>query len=460
MSAHDGKVRLNPMELKRQRLARRQQSQGDMTTTKAAAPLVASSAPEAPAGSTKESKLEDKLNSIYAKAREERPMKRRITQFPESFHTKDSLPMDWTLKSKMICITPFRFPPRLSGSAQTSSVRRFVQSPSNALPREEASKKSPADLWHTALHQYVHPSTSLPPQSDPTATALEDEHIMQRLRNWQDAFRSLYYAFHHERQDAFYLATPHSVVCFYRRDGRAAVPASFRHLFEGLPHAPPSNNPSDDIREHISVAISHSSSTLRRDLTAAGVSFLLPFATADDGSSPLFTHAQRPPHHVEGQQVVRGLDSLLLVKGPSHVHGVYDLLLNQPGLLSSSDVPLLCARFPFQHASIIPLHVTSRGKTSAATYKLEVTGCILPPTLHALVHAMQAEAAASAAAADMTIVLEPWHGCTRLNVCGWDCDVALDDAQLHAPEELDVLKRHVHEIKWTRAYGYHVVLNK
>ncbi|RHX97797.1 hypothetical protein DYB36_008124 [Aphanomyces astaci] len=129
-------------------------------------------------------------------------------------------------------------------------------------------------------------------------------------------------------------------------------------------------------------------------------------------------------------------------------------------LAASTDVPLLCARFPFQHAGIVPLQVTPCGKMSGRptpTYKLEVSGCILPRTVHDLANAVRA-AAATESDASFHVVLEPWASSTRLNVCGWDMEVPSSSFQ--DADRLDAIKRHMHDIRYHHTTGYQVGIEK
>ncbi|KAH9153527.1 hypothetical protein AeRB84_004236 [Aphanomyces euteiches] len=450
----ESKLRFNPMELKRQRMAKRRKEEGSQSLEQSgsAASQPAESAPSA--ASEKDVALEDKLKSIYAKARLDGPLKRRVLQVPVSLTTHERIPMDWTLKSKLVCSTPFRFPRRSNASSTTSALRYFVQSSlRNSIP-----STSPSDRWNAALHQYVHPAT--PQVVDPaTTTTMDDESSLLRLRSWQEAFRSAYFTFHHDRHDSLYVATPQSVVCFFRVSAERDGPASFRHLIPQLTVL--SSNSSTlplGLRNGVAVVISHATSTFRRELNNLGVDFILPFTSGAVESTGI-PDKRQDTIDMKSNQVIRGPDSLLLTQGPNHVHGVFDLLLNQPGILASTDVPLVCARFPFQNASIVPLQVIPRGKVissngSADAFKIEVCGCILPNTMELLITALRDEAEST-----FSIVVEPWHASTRLNICGWACDVGNIDLLRH-PDEIECMKRYVNAIHWDVSSGYLVGLNK
>ncbi|KAF0724157.1 hypothetical protein AaE_009803, partial [Aphanomyces astaci] len=148
---------------------------------------------QADASSSRKKLLDAKLSTVYASTRMDRPMKRRIADFPTSFATHDRLPLDWTLKSKFVCLTPFRFPPRSTGAAAATSFHRFVQASPSADAATATSTMSPSEEWQTALHQFVHPASPGMPQD----AAVDDDWTAHRLRTWQDAFRHLYYTFHH-----------------------------------------------------------------------------------------------------------------------------------------------------------------------------------------------------------------------------------------------------------------------
>ncbi|OQR83482.1 hypothetical protein ACHHYP_14654 [Achlya hypogyna] len=467
----DGKPRLNPMELKRQRLAKRQKTEAPQGTV---APAMIAPPTEPAVSESSAGDLEAKMNAIYAKTRiDPNAMRNALgVQFPTTLKTHGPLPLDWTLKSKLAVMTSFPFPPRLRAAAATRSFDHFHRAANDDLEATE--------LWHAALHQYIHPAAGLPNQAD---SVPDEDFVGQRLRVWQDALRSLYYSFHHSPQHtSFYLVTPQFVVCFYRRPVDASA-ASFRPLYS-LPAAP-SPSPPSTRRHGIAAVISHSTSSFRRELVANGIQFATPFSRDDGhalvkGDAALLKELQvlskvdatlkrsqfsspTPAAPATTAKSMRGADSLLLFHDPDHVHGLFDLLLNQQPT-GALDVPTLLATFPFQHATTVPLRVTTRGAVrsshTADLYKTDVEGIVLPETVRRLTRAVTSAAPTD----DATVAIHPetWAASARLNVCGFDAATGLDlTAWLpeHA-DELELMKRSVTEVQWSAKSGYTVVVAK
>ncbi|RHY39488.1 hypothetical protein DYB38_004871 [Aphanomyces astaci] len=358
---------------------------------------------QADASSSRKKLLDAKLSTVYASTRMDRPMKRRIADFTTSFAVHIHLnphPSPSFLDPPHVTIgLDVKEQIRLSHSLPLPTT--IDASPPSADAATATSTMSPSEEWQTALHQFVHPASPAMPQD----AAVDDDWTAHRLRTWQDAFRHLYYTFHHKYEffprsalrihrvfvgsphhDAFYVATAQSVVCFYRATA-ASTTMSMRSLFtKFLPH--------------------------------------------DDATSRATTSPTNPTS------------------------------VRQRLLAASTDVPLLCARFPFQHAGIVPLQVTPCGKMSGRptpTYKLEVSGCILPRTVHDLANAVRA-AAATESDASFHVVLEPWASSTRLNVCGWDMEVPSSSFQ--DADRLDAIKRHMHDIRYHHTTGYQVGIEK
>ncbi|EQC42659.1 hypothetical protein SDRG_00387 [Saprolegnia diclina VS20] len=479
----DPKPRLNPMELKRQRLAKRLKAEPLVPTPTAEKPLPTTTPekplPAAAVADSPAMDIEARMKSIYAKTRIE-PSALRNTlgvQYPTTLETRDELPWDWTLKTKLSCMTSFPFPPRVRAAGAARSFERFH----NGANSDENMR--PDERWYAGLHQYVHPASGLPNQAE---GGHDDDFVSQRLRDWQDAFRSLYYAFHHTpTHRSFYLVTPQFVVCFYRQvPSRDTTTNSFRASY-ALPPAPSpvaSSSP-QGVRHGIAAVISHSTSSFRRELVANGIVFSTPFSRTDghaqvQGDAALLkelhalskvdaelkraTFTSPTPSSSRASQsstngkAMRGADSLLLFHDPDNVHGLYDFLLNQQPT-GALDVPTIYAAMPFQHASAVPLKVTSRGSVKSAQspterYKIEVDGVLLPET-----HRRLTLAIAAAAGSDGTVDVhhETFPASSRLNVCGFDLDVQNLAIWLETHgDEIELTKRHLQSVHYAPDTGF------
>ncbi|RHY08084.1 hypothetical protein DYB36_013893, partial [Aphanomyces astaci] len=208
---------------------------------------------QADASSSRKKLLDAKLSTVYASTRMDRPMKRRIADFPTSFAVHIHLnphPSPSFLDPPHATIgLDVKEQIRLSHSLPLPTT--IDASPPSADAATATSTMSPSEEWQTALHQFVHPASPAMPQD----AAVDDDWTTHRLRTWQDAFRHLYYTFHHKYEffprsglrihrvfvgsphhDAFYVATAQSVVCFYRATA-ASTAMSMRSLFtKFLPH--------------------------------------------------------------------------------------------------------------------------------------------------------------------------------------------------------------------------------
>ncbi|OQS00642.1 P-type ATPase (P-ATPase) Superfamily [Thraustotheca clavata] len=472
------KQRLNPMELKRERMAKRQKLQAQ-TATQPESKLLAESKSTIEAPDTNIAMdMEAKMSQLYAKTRVQSKSQRNAlgVQYPTTLETKDILPLDWTLKSKLSILTTFPFPERLRGAMATRAFNQFHHPTSNT-------DITPTEEWHAALNQYVHPATGMPNQSDNT---IDDEFITQRLRDWQDAFRRLYYLFHHTRKEtSFFVITAQYTVCFYRRPFNTSEQETSLFPWYSLSNSN-TNAPPTSIRDGIAAVVSHSTSSFRRELVANGIEFATPFSRQDghaqvQGDAALLKElhvlskyeaelkrskfASPTPTTTMPNNQLRGGDSLLLFHGPDNIHGLYDMLLNQP-LAGSNDVAALYANFPFQNASVVPLKVHVRGKvhassTSTPTFKIDVEGVILPDTLQKLTRALE-HAAKDSDNASIVIHPDILTSSSRLNVCGFDAALNIDLPKwLNSHEnEIELMKRFVHEIRWSFDEGYQLNVTK
>lgn len=237
--------------------------------------------------------------------------------------------------------------------------------------------------WHQALHYFAHPATPLPAsitlsrmavatKSDPKAGGKSEllrdelEFYATRLRQWQDAFRDVYFSFRGLRgseRSSFYVKSNDCTVCFFQEmTSSAAKPANdearnlplleicrkLREQTTSLASEPEEaeNGGKRKPRTRLCAVVSQSTARVRKALHRLNIQYLTPYSSVsstqrDIGQFHLLeeeltvmesqarTVAVSSRVTLPLQQNVHGADSLLHFTGHQAVHGLYEFLINR-----------------------------------------------------------------------------------------------------------------------------------
>lgn len=239
--------------------------------------------------------------------------------------------------------------------------------------------------WHQALHYFAHPATPLPAsitlnrmtvatKSDPKAGGKSEllrdelEFYATRLRQWQDAFRDVYFGFRGLRgseRRSFYVKSNDCTICFFQETTSSAVKPGddeardlpllemcrkLREQTTSLSSQPEySANDGDRKRKpkpRLCAVMSQSTARVRKALHRLNIEYATPYSSAsstqrdigqfhllEEELTAMESHARtaaassRAPLPL--QQNVHGADSLLYFTGHQTVHGLYEFLINR-----------------------------------------------------------------------------------------------------------------------------------
>eukprot|EP00850_Spirogloea_muscicola_P019817 SM000200S05807 [mRNA] locus=s200:25311:28191:+ [translate_table: standard] len=293
------------------------------------------------------------------------------------------LPTDWTLKlsARFSSQHPFDWSRVTDAQSECDGLRKYTAceewSPHDAEGRGEPSRAHGGALQQ-AVQSWVHPQAPLPaallaaaPGSG-SKSPLAD-YLQSRHRDWEEAFRSLYYMLRNEACAAFYVHMQHTAVMFqashtagqWPSECRAIVTASTRGLRSML----------DDQEVRFSMPLCNGSTLAALD----DLRELKELEAANPGQT-------RTVDTVAAQD--NSPRSLLLIEGRNNVHGFFDFLLNYRhlgGPTAGRDVPMLLSPVPFCGACLqspeLALQQFQRadGGEGGMRYCLDVRGMLLPP---------------------------------------------------------------------------------
>ncbi|CAM9533390.1 unnamed protein product [Chrysoparadoxa australica] len=309
----------------------------------------------------------------------------------------------------------------LSAAAITRGTRFFMCSGLGAPPVASANKLDLEALWHSSLLYWVHPPTRLPsnalslqhdallplqqkltlalappvPFGQKTAGAIAPESwtrfFWSRRRYWEEAFRSLFLAL----SDASRGSDSYGEPGFYMQSSQYTV--AWRLT--------PEESIGCKRQRQLMAVMSRSSYQFRSRLEEAGVEYEMPL----DPAAKSWSSAD--PEVLQELQAMgsragfsRGFfdktkphNSMLVFKGQSEVHGLFDVLLEGASLATGTgrmhDLPVLLSRAPFLNGSLRQLQVKSAGTvthstTSRTVSELELIGHVLPSAVPAMAEAM------------------------------------------------------------------------
>eukprot|EP00850_Spirogloea_muscicola_P020375 SM000214S06769 [mRNA] locus=s214:52871:55776:+ [translate_table: standard] len=255
------------------------------------------------------------------------------------------LPTDWTLKlsARFSSPHPFDWSRVTDAQSECDGLRKYTAC-EEWSPRDAEGRGEPSRAYGGALQQavqsWVHPQAPLPaallaaaPGSG-SKSPLAD-YLQLRHRDWEEAFRSLYYMLRNEACAAFYVHMQHTAVMFqasrtagqWPSECRAIVTASTRGLRSML----------DDQEVRFSMPLCNGSTLAALD----DLRELKELEAANPGQT-------RTVDTVAAQD--NSPRSLLLIEGRNNVHGLFDFLLNYRHLGGPSagrDVPMLLSPVPF-----------------------------------------------------------------------------------------------------------------
>ncbi|KAH9626760.1 hypothetical protein KSS87_022074 [Heliosperma pusillum] len=301
------------------------------------------------------------------------------------------VPLDFTLKIaiRIVSSSPVDRLHRLfmcgtyNGMTPFSSQSGYFGNLSNS-----SVSKSPATT-ESCLHSWIYPQSSLPATVISVLSAsnggAEMDFLGKRQLAWEDSFRNLYYMLRKSGCNIFYVCASQFVVMFTAVDG----------MKEG--------------KRVCSAYISQSTRGLRSLLREHDISYTMPFCSSEveqisrEDLVELSEIEKQNLGQAKRMSSMPDVDnspkSLLAVNGNESVHGLYDFLLNYRLLLtmlSSMDVPVLCAPLPFLNAALSSPEVkckeikradympTKDGGSNdcskgGVAYSIELKGSYLPP---------------------------------------------------------------------------------
>lgn len=320
------------------------------------------------------------------------------------------VPLDFTLKTTMRIVSSSpvdRFHKLFMGGTycgMTSFASKFGYSGNGSI---SSTSNNPTSADPYSFQSWIYPQSSLPASvisvlSSSTGGA-EMDFLDKRQLAWEDSFRSLYYMLRKSGCNVFYVCTSQFVVVFTAVEGAG------------------------NVKRTCNAYISQSTRGLRSLLKEHDISFTMPLCCTEveQISREDLVELSEIEKHNLGQakrfssmpDVDNSPKSLLAFNGNHSVHGLYDFLLNYRSLLtmlSSMDVPVLCAPAPFLNAALSSPQVKCKeikrvdalqskglvskdgesidGPKSGVCYSIEVKDPYLPPwIISAICSAMSSE---------------------------------------------------------------------
>lgn len=196
--------------------------------------------------------------------------------------------------------------------------------------------------------------------------------FLVRRRDWQEAFRTLYYS--------LYDGSTAETISFYSSSVRPRKATQTILWSSTVKQADKTDQPKRQQQQQqqrsITAVISESSRQLRRQLREAGIAFSMPLDPHADARDKREEDAEllaefggQPGGFLTKEDTTQPHLSLLLLQGQAAVHGLFDLQLQAWGPYAGNltvaghaqDVPLLLSRRPFLHATLRKLEVRFSG---------------------------------------------------------------------------------------------------
>lgn len=236
------------------------------------------------------------------------------------------------------------------------------------------------------------PTTRSPPVSPEalkTAT--------KRVERWQDALRSLFYAYRHGHVGYFYLRLSTTVALFERvRDGAGSCDASGYLMLGSRDEAS---------GDRLRVSFSRATTGLREMMSEYGVHY-----ETKDGQT-------------------KDPEPCLIVDGDKDVHALFNFVIAMgPRLSKANDVPLLISDWPFRWATLFTATPQNARRTTVAVgagtyrYSIEIVGLFTPLQIARLYAALLV-----AQHREFTIHMKTEEHSSRLNVHVGTADVNKTD---------------------------------
>lgn len=240
-----------------------------------------------------------------------------------------------------------------------SDLRRLIDDPTH----EDSTPHIAVSEFSAALLHYAHPAE--PPHVNIAKrwTSLVDAEdgmegastVAQRIERWQDALRSLFYAYRHAHIPYFYLRLVSTVVLFGRVGPRADSSEAHNYL---------------------------ATNSLATE-SVAGTRLRVWFSRATTGLRELMS--EYGVHYETKDGLTKDATPCLIVDGDKDVHALFNFVSGMaPRLSKATDVPTLICDWPFRWATMVAAIPQNARRTivnvadSSYRYSIDIVGVFTP----------------------------------------------------------------------------------